>query len=50
MPFRCKQAFPREEKCLLDFLWSVLHSPLSMVALTAVRDWDDEFYSVTTSC
>jgi hypothetical protein len=24
MPFRCKQAFPREEKCLLDLTWSVL--------------------------
>jgi hypothetical protein len=26
MPFRCKQAFPREEKCLLDLLRSVLQS------------------------
>jgi hypothetical protein len=25
MPFRCKQEFPREEKCLLDLLWFVLH-------------------------
>jgi hypothetical protein len=25
MPFRCKQSFPRVEKCLLDLLWSVLH-------------------------
>jgi hypothetical protein len=25
MPFRCKWAFPREEKCLLDLLQSVLH-------------------------
>jgi hypothetical protein len=25
MPFRCKQAFPREEKCLLDLLQSVLN-------------------------
>jgi hypothetical protein len=25
MPFRCKQAFPREERCLLDLLRSVLH-------------------------
>jgi hypothetical protein len=24
MPFRYKQSFPREEKCLLDLLWSVL--------------------------
>jgi hypothetical protein len=24
MPFRCKQAFPRGEKCLLDLLQSVL--------------------------
>jgi hypothetical protein len=28
----------------------VLHSPLSMVTLTAVRDRDDEVYSVTASC
>jgi hypothetical protein len=26
MPFRCKQAFPREEKCLLDLLRFVLQS------------------------
>jgi hypothetical protein len=25
MPFRCKQAFPREEKCLFYLLWSLLH-------------------------
>jgi hypothetical protein len=24
MPFRCRRAFPREEKCLLDLPWSVL--------------------------
>jgi hypothetical protein len=29
---------------------SVLHSPLTMVALTAVRDRDKEVYSVTASC
>jgi hypothetical protein len=60
MPFKCKQAFPREEKCLLDHLspfWDLLQSvlqsfipPLSMVALTAVRDRDDEVCSVTASC
>jgi hypothetical protein len=27
MPFRCKQAFPREERCLLDLLQSVLQVP-----------------------
>jgi hypothetical protein len=26
MPFRCKWAFPREEKCLLDLPLSVLHT------------------------
>jgi hypothetical protein len=26
VPFRCRQAFPREEKCLLDLLQSVLPS------------------------
>jgi hypothetical protein len=26
MPFRCKQVFPREKKCLLDLLRSVLQS------------------------
>jgi hypothetical protein len=30
MPFRCKQAFPREEKCLLDRLHSVLHKDLNI--------------------
>jgi hypothetical protein len=29
MPFRCKQAFPREEKCLLDLLWSGLQFQLT---------------------
>jgi hypothetical protein len=29
---------------------SVLHSPLSMVTLTAVRDKDEEVCSVTASC
>jgi hypothetical protein len=28
----------------------VLHSPISMVTLTAVRDRDNEVYSVTASC
>jgi hypothetical protein len=50
MPFRCKQAFPRKEKCLLDLLPSVLKSPLSVIMLTALRDRDDEVHSVTTSC
>jgi hypothetical protein len=26
MPFRCKQAFPREEKCLLDLPRSALQN------------------------
>jgi hypothetical protein len=29
---------------------SVLHSPLSKVTLTAIRDRDNEVYSVTASC
>jgi hypothetical protein len=33
MPFRCKQAFPREEKCLLDLLRSVLQSFIMKVIL-----------------
>jgi hypothetical protein len=40
MPFRCIQAFPREEKCLFHLQRSVLKSPLSVVTLTAVRDRD----------
>jgi hypothetical protein len=35
MPLRCKWAFPREEKCLLDLLWYVLqyvlHSKLILL-------------------
>jgi hypothetical protein len=27
MPFRCRQVFPREEKCLPDLLWSVFQDP-----------------------
>jgi hypothetical protein len=59
MSLRCRQAFPREERCLLDSYhllgppavrFSVLHSPLSMVTRTAVRDRDNEVYSVTASC
>jgi hypothetical protein len=49
MPLRCKQAFPRE-KCLLDLLWSSFKSTLSVIALTAVRDREDEVCSVTASC
>jgi hypothetical protein len=36
MPFRCKQAFPREEKCLLDLLHSVLQ--FMPVILTTQED------------
>jgi hypothetical protein len=31
MPFRCKQAFPREEKCLLDHLTPFGTSPQSVL-------------------
>jgi hypothetical protein len=31
MPFRCKQAFPREEKCLLDHLSPFWDFPLSVL-------------------
>jgi hypothetical protein len=50
MPFRCKGAFPREEKCLLDLLRSVLQVPLSVTTLNAVRDRDNKVCSVTASC
>jgi hypothetical protein len=50
MPFRCKQAFPREERWLLDLLQSILQAPLSVTALTAVRNRDNEICSVTASC
>jgi hypothetical protein len=33
-----------------DLLKSILQFPHSMIALTAVRDRDDEVYSVTASC
>jgi hypothetical protein len=29
MPFRCKEAFSREKKCLLNLLWSVLQFQLT---------------------
>jgi hypothetical protein len=57
MSLRYKQRFPGKERCLLDHLspfWDllqwVLQSPLSMVALTVVRDRDNEVYSGTDSC
>jgi hypothetical protein len=31
MPFKCKQAFPREEKCLLDHLSSFWDFPQSVL-------------------
>jgi hypothetical protein len=40
MSFRCKWTFPREEKCFLDLLQSVLQVTLSVTALTAVRNRD----------
>jgi hypothetical protein len=49
MPFRCRWAFPREEMCLLDLLQSVLQVS-SVTALIAVRDREEEVYSVTDSC
>jgi hypothetical protein len=46
MPFRCRRAFPRELKCLLDLLWSVLQGPsVSVTALTAVRNRDQSLFS-----
>jgi hypothetical protein len=57
MSLSCKQTFPGKKKCLLGQLShfgtscsSSFKSPLSMIALTAVRDRDDEAYSVYTSC
>jgi hypothetical protein len=59
MSLRWRQRFPGKEMCLPDHLSPfgtsavrplVLHSPLSMVALTAVRYRDDKVYSVTASC
>jgi hypothetical protein len=57
MSLRYKQRFPGKERCLLDHLspfWDllqwVLQSPLSMVALTVVRDRDNEVHSGTDSC
>jgi hypothetical protein len=57
MPFRCRQVFPREERCLLDHLSpfgtpAVCPSipPFSMVTLIALRDREEEVYSVTASC
>jgi hypothetical protein len=54
---RCGQTFPGKEKCLLGQLLPFGTScslffkfPLSVVALTAVRDRDKEVYSVTASC
>jgi hypothetical protein len=45
---RCKQTFSGKEKCLLGSL--PFKSPLSMIALTAIRDRDNEVYSVITYC
>jgi hypothetical protein len=57
MSLRCKETFPGKEKCLLGQLSPFgtsfnpsFKSPFSMLALTAVRDRDDEVYSVTASC
>jgi hypothetical protein len=57
MSLRCKQKFSGKEKCLLDQLSPFgtscspsFNSPLSMIALTAVRNKVKEFYSVTASC
>jgi hypothetical protein len=57
MSLRCRQTFPGKEKCLLSQLPHFgtscslsFKSPLSVISLTAVRDRDDEVYSVTTSC
>jgi hypothetical protein len=49
MSFKCRQAFPEKEKCLLDLLWSVLQVHLSVTTLTTVRNREDEVYSVTAS-
>jgi hypothetical protein len=49
VPFRCKQAFPREEKCLLDHLspFGISRSPQSVLQsftsyLGGYLDWDQE--------
>jgi hypothetical protein len=38
MPFRYKQEFPREEKCLLDLLWSVLHMFVWSLGLKSLNE------------
>jgi hypothetical protein len=52
------QKFHGKGRCLLDHIsvfgnsgsLSILQSPFSMVSLTAVRDKENEVYSVTASC
>jgi hypothetical protein len=57
MSLRCTQKFPGKEKCFLSQLSPFrtscspsFNSLLSMIALTTVKDRDDEVYSVTASC
>jgi hypothetical protein len=54
---KCKWTFLGKEKGLINTFWvyvdlpqSTLQVPLSMTALTAVRNRDDKVYSVTASC
>jgi hypothetical protein len=51
MPFRCKLAFPREEKCILDLLRSVLQSfsPSQTHMLKAKIQCDGTFGQVIKS-
>jgi hypothetical protein len=57
MSLWCRQIFPGKEKYLLGLLSPFgtscslsFKSSLSMITLTAVRDRDDEVYTVTASC